>query len=69
MMYLLDVMDELVNGEPMIYHVAEFWKALDDPAFSDFAKQKQKTIRKKNGLGIFDTQKSAICSPTRTAAR
>ena len=56
MMYLLQVMDELVNGERLIYVISEFWKALDHPIFSDFAKQKQKTIRKQNGLGIFDTQ-------------
>jgi type IV secretion system protein VirB4 len=56
MMYLLNVMDELVNGEPMIYHVAECWKALGDPAFAPFVKHKQKTIRKMNGLGLFDTQ-------------
>jgi type IV secretion system protein VirB4 len=36
--------------------ISEFWKALDNDIFSDFAKQKQKTIRKQNGLGIFDTQ-------------
>lgn len=56
MMVLLDVMDELVTGEPLIYHVAECWKALGDPVFADFVKRQQKTIRKKNGLGIFDTQ-------------
>jgi type IV secretion system protein VirB4 len=56
MLYLLDVMGELVNGERMIYVISEFWKALDNDIFSDFAKQKQKTIRKQNGLGIFDTQ-------------
>ena len=56
MMYLLDVMAELVNGERLIYVISEFWKALDNEVFSDFAKQKQKTIRKQNGLGIFDTQ-------------
>ena len=56
MMYLLQVMGELVNGERLIYVISEFWKALDHPIFSDFAKQKQKTIRKQNGLGIFDTQ-------------
>lgn len=56
MMYLLQVMEELVNGERLIYVISEFWKALDDEIFSDFAKQKQKTIRKQNGLGIFDTQ-------------
>jgi type IV secretion system protein VirB4 len=56
MLYLLDVMGELVNGERLIYVISEFWKALDNEGFSDFAKQKQKTIRKQNGLGIFDTQ-------------
>ena len=56
MMYLLHIMEELVNGERLIYVISEFWKALDHPIFSDFAKQKQKTIRKQNGLGIFDTQ-------------
>jgi type IV secretion system protein VirB4 len=56
MLYLLQLMEELVNGERLIYVITEFWKALDHPIFSDFAKQKQKTIRKQNGLGIFDTQ-------------
>ncbi len=56
MMYLLQVMEELVNGERLIYVISEFWKALDHEVFSDFARQKQKTIRKQNGLGIFDTQ-------------
>jgi type IV secretion system protein VirB4 len=56
MLYLLDVMGELINGERLIYVISEFWKALDNEIFSDFAKQKQKTIRKQNGLGIFDTQ-------------
>ncbi len=56
MMYLLQVMQELVNGERLIYVISEFWKALDHATFSEFAKQKQKTIRKQNGLGVFDTQ-------------
>ena len=56
MLYLLQIMQELVNGERLIYVISEFWKALDHEIFSDFAKQKQKTIRKHNGLGIFDTQ-------------
>ena len=59
MLYLLQVMEELVNGERLIYVISEFWKALDHPIFSDFAKQKQKTIRKQNGLGIFDTQSAS----------
>lgn len=56
MMVLLQMMEELVDGERLIYVISEFWKALDHEIFSDFAKQKQKTIRKQNGLGIFDTQ-------------
>jgi type IV secretion system protein VirB4 len=49
-------MEELIDGQRLIYVISEFWKALDHEIFSDFAKQKQKTIRKQNGLGIFDTQ-------------
>jgi type IV secretion system protein VirB4 len=56
MMVLLQRMAELVDGRRLIYVISEFWKALDHEVFSDFAKQKQKTIRKHNGLGIFDTQ-------------
>jgi type IV secretion system protein VirB4 len=56
MLYLLNVMDELIDGRRLIYSISEFWKTLDNPLFTEFAKQKQKTIRKQNGLGIFDTQ-------------
>ena len=56
MMYLLQLMQELVNGERLIYVISEVWKVLDHEAFSDFARQQQKTIRKRNGLGVFDTQ-------------
>lgn len=56
MMVLLDVMDELIDGRRIIYVMTEFWKALGDPQFADFALNKQKTIRKQNGLGFFDTQ-------------
>lgn len=56
MLTLLQTMEELVDGRRLIYVISEFWKALDHEIFSEFAKQKQKTIRKQNGLGIFDTQ-------------
>ncbi|MCX2865368.1 VirB4 family type IV secretion/conjugal transfer ATPase [Paucibacter sp. PLA-PC-4] len=56
MMVLLEVMKERIDGGRLIYVISEFWKALDHEIFSDFAKHKQKTIRKQNGLGIFDTQ-------------
>ncbi|MCR5864106.1 VirB4 family type IV secretion/conjugal transfer ATPase [Aquincola sp. J276] len=56
MMVLLQAMQERITGERLVYVISEFWKALDHEVFSDFAKQQQKTIRKHNGLGIFDTQ-------------
>ncbi len=56
MMYLLYLTESQIDGRRFIYSMAEFWKPLADEAFSDFAKNKQKTIRKQNGLGIFDTQ-------------
>jgi type IV secretion system protein VirB4 len=34
----------------------EFWKPLMDEYFTEFALNKQKTIRKQNGLGVFMTQ-------------
>ncbi len=56
MAYLLHVTESLIDGSPFLYIMEEFWKPLMDPHFSDFALNKQKTIRKQNGLGIFVTQ-------------
>lgn len=56
MMYLMHTTESLIDGRRFIYGMAEFWKPLEDEWFSDFTKNKQKTIRKQNGLGIFDTQ-------------
>lgn len=56
MAYLLHVTEALIDGRPFVYVMEEFWKPLMDPHFSDFALNKQKTIRKQNGLGIFVTQ-------------
>jgi type IV secretion system protein VirB4 len=58
-MYLLYLTESLITGRRFIYVMTEFWKRLGDPVFTDFAKNKQKTIRKQNGLGIFDTQSPA----------
>lgn len=55
--YLLHRLERLIDGRPLIYVMDEFWKILDGGgALKDFAKNKQKTIRKQNGLGIFATQ-------------
>lgn len=55
--YLLQRMESLIDGRPFIYVMDEFWKVLEgNGGLKDFAKNKQKTIRKQNGLGIFATQ-------------
>ena len=55
--YLIHRMEALIDGRPFIYVMDEFWKILDgEGGLKDFAKNKQKTIRKQNGLGIFATQ-------------
>jgi type IV secretion/conjugal transfer VirB4 family ATPase len=55
-MYLLHCMDDIIDGRRFMYFMDEFWKWLLDDAFSEFAFNKQKTIRKQNGLGVFATQ-------------
>ncbi|SFR90104.1 type IV secretion system protein VirB4 [Dyella sp. OK004] len=55
--YLLHRLEDLIDGRPLIYVMDEFWKILDGAGgLKEFAKNKQKTIRKQNGLGIFATQ-------------
>ncbi|MBB3228349.1 type IV secretion system protein VirB4 [Luteibacter sp. Sphag1AF] len=55
--YLLHRLESLIDGRRLIYVMDEFWKILDgDGGLKDFARNKQKTIRKQNGLGIFATQ-------------
>lgn len=56
MAYLLHITESLIDGRPFIYFMEEFWKPLMDEMFTDFALNKQKTIRKQNGLGVFVTQ-------------
>jgi type IV secretion system protein VirB4 len=58
-MYLLYRTESMIDGRRFCYVMAEFWKRLSDEVFADFAKNKQKTIRKQNGFGIFDTQSPA----------
>ncbi len=55
--YLLHRLEALIDGRPLIYVMDEFWKILEGKGgLKEFAKNKQKTIRKQNGLGIFATQ-------------
>lgn len=54
--YLLYRMEKIIDGRRFIFVMDEFWKWLLDEAFSDFAFNKLKTIRKQNGFGVFATQ-------------
>jgi type IV secretion system protein VirB4 len=59
MMYLLHRMEQIIDGRRFIFFMDEFWKLLQDPIFTSFAKDKLKTIRKQNGFGVFMTQEPA----------
>ena len=74
-MVLLHRMEDLIDGRRFIYFMDESWKWLDDPedgtgnAFADFAGDKQLTIRKQNGLGVFSTQMPSSLLQSRIAAQ
>jgi len=55
-LYLLHRMESVIDGRRFIYWMDEAWKWVDDPVFAKFAGDKQVTIRKANGLGVFATQ-------------
>lgn len=56
--YILEAADTLLNGDPFVYVMEEFAKmvAAKSQTLVEFARDKQTTIRKLNGLGIFVTQ-------------
>lgn len=59
-MYLLYRMNKLMDGRRFIYFMDEFWKWLLNPVFADFTGDKQLTIRKLNGFGVFATQQPDV---------
>jgi type IV secretion system protein VirB4 len=56
MMYLMHRIENLIDGRRFAFFMDEYWKALSVSYFEDFAKNKQKTIRKQNGFGVYMTQ-------------
>lgn len=56
--YILYSAETLLNGDPYVYVMEEFAKMVASKAQTlvEFARDKQTTIRKLNGLGIFVTQ-------------
>ena len=63
MMYLMYRVEQLIDGRRFAFFMDEYWKALQVRYFENFAKNKQKTIGKQNGFGIYMTQ-----SPSDTLA-
>jgi type IV secretion system protein VirB4 len=59
MSYLFHRLDDIVDGGPVIIDIDEFWKALGDPAFRQFARDGLKTYRKRNAIMMFGTQSPA----------
>lgn len=55
-LYLLHRMEEVIDGRRFAYFMDEAWKWVNDDAFSEFVGNKQLTIRKQNGFGVFGTQ-------------
>jgi type IV secretion system protein VirB4 len=56
--YLLYAAEALLNGDPFFFVMNEFSKILSakSPVLMEFARDKQTTIRKQRGFGIFITQ-------------
>ena len=56
--YILEAADTLINGKPFVYVMEEFAKmvAAKSQTLVEFARDKQTTIRKLNGAGVFVTQ-------------
>ena len=58
MMYLIYRTEQMIDGRRFMYVFDEFWKPLEDEYFQDLVKNKQKTIRKQNGICVFATQEA-----------
>lgn len=56
MMYLFHRIEMMLDGTPTIISLDEAWYPLSDPQFLKFIENKDRTIRKQNGLMIFATQ-------------
>lgn len=54
--YVFRRIEEAFYGGRTQIFMDEFWKLLLDKSFEDFAQNKQKTIRKQNGIMIYGTQ-------------
>lgn len=55
-MYLFHLVNKLLDGRRFALFISEFWKLLSDDYFAGFAKDHLKTMRKKNGIVVLDSQ-------------
>ncbi|MCL1079451.1 VirB4 family type IV secretion/conjugal transfer ATPase [Parashewanella spongiae] len=64
-MYLFHRIESLIDGRRLQIIMDEFWKLLADEYFEDLANNKQKTIRKQNGIMVYGTQsaRDVLSSP------
>lgn len=64
-MYLFHITKALLDGRRLALFIAEFWKALGDAPFQAFAEDHLRTMRKKNGFVVLDSQSpnDALKSP------
>ena len=63
--YLFYRFDRAIKDGRFVFWLDEFWKLLDDPYFESYIKDKQKTVRKRDGMMVCATQSpaDAINSP------
>jgi type IV secretion system protein VirB4 len=57
--------ERLIDGRRLMFVIDEFWKSLQDPAFTDLVHDKLKTLRKRNSPILLGTQsaRDAMKSP------
>lgn len=65
--YILEAANSLIDGQPFMYVMEEFAKMVSakSQTLVEFARDKQTTIRKLNGLGVFVTQSPSQLDPDR----
>lgn len=67
LMYIYHRLDELLDGDPVMFFMDEGWQLLMDETFSQFIVDKMKTIRKMNGIVGFGTQSAADIARARAS--
>lgn len=55
-LHLFHLTENLIDGRRLAVFFSEFWKALGDKDFAAFVKDLLKTLRKKNGFVVLDSQ-------------